>query len=354
MKQPFSTISILSVIFVFLFNSTTNAQDQKTDGLSVDFVEHTSEKRIDVMIDSELFTSLKWPEGVYKPVLHPILTSAGTIITRGYPLQPRKGERPDHMHHVGNWMNYGNVDGFDFWGNGHTGKKSKNGGEIKLLEVEKLNPGKGEGSMVTKAVWEDPKGNELLMEKTVYHFITVGNIRIIDRVTALTARNKTVKFNDTKEGMFAIRVNRQLELPSEGDVTLLDAEGNATKVSAMSNEGISGNYLSSEGITGLDVWGTQAKWMNLYGNIGDEKISVVICDHPQNHGYPTYWHARGYGLFAANPLGLKDFTKGKEELNFSIAAGQSVTFKYRIIISSNSHLTNSEIDGFVTGFTEKY
>jgi hypothetical protein len=354
MKQPFSTISILSVIFVFLFNLTTNAQDQKTDRLSVDFVEYKSENRIDVMIDSELFTSLKWPEGVYKPVLHPILTSAGTIITRGYPLQPRTGERPDHMHHVGNWMNYGNVDGFDFWGNGHTGKKSKNGGEIKLLEVEKLNPGKGEGSMVTKAVWVDPKGNELLMEKTVYHFITAGNIRIIDRVTTLTASNKTVKFNDTKEGMFAIRVNRQLELPSEGDVTLLDAEGNATKVSAMSNEGISGNYLSSEGITGLDVWGTQAKWMNLYGNIGDEKISVVICDHPQNQGYPTYWHARGYGLFAANPLGLKDFTKGKEELNFSIAAGQSVTFKYRIIISSNSHLTNSEIDGFVTGFTEKY
>jgi hypothetical protein len=354
MKQPFSTISILSVIFIFAFNSTTNAQDQKNDGLSVDFVEHKSENRIDVMINSKLFTSLKWPEGVYKPVLHPILTSSGTIITRGYPLEPRTGERPDHMHHVGNWMNYGNVDGFDFWGNGHTGKKSENGGEIKLLEVEKLNPGKGEGSMVTKGIWVDPKGNELLSEKTAYHFISEGNIRIIDRITTLTAGKKTVKFNDTKEGMFAIRVDRQLELPSEGAITLLDAEGNATIVSAMSNEGISGNYLSSEGITGLDVWGTQAKWMNLYGNIGDEKISVVICDHPQNQGYPTYWHARGYGLFSANPLGLKDFTKGKEELNFSIAAGQSVTYKYRMIISSNSHLTNSEIDGFVAGFTEKY
>jgi hypothetical protein len=143
-------------------------------------------------------------------------------------------------------------------------------------------------------------------------------------------------------------------LPSEGDITVLDAQGNPTTVSAMSNQGITGNYLSSEGKTGVGVWGTRAKWMDLYGTIEDEKISLVICDHPKNPGYPTYWHARGYGLFAANPLGVKDFTEGVEEVNFSVPSGQSVTFRYRLIISSNSHLAEADINAASADFASKY
>jgi hypothetical protein len=352
MSRKFIAIVILSVMYSCNSKPTKNIREK--DALSVEFVHHKAEQKIDVNIDGNLFTSLKWPEGVYKPVLHPILTSSGTIVTRGFPLDPRPGERPDHRHHVGNWLNYGNVNGFDFWGKGHTGEPSANGGEIKLLDVEQLSDGMGEGTMITTASWVDPEGNELLAEKTEYHFIADSTIRIIDRITTLTAGGQPVSMNDTKEGMFAIRVARQLELPSEGDITVLDAQGNPTKVTAMSNEGITGNYLSSEGKTGVGVWGTRAKWMDLYGTIEDEKISLVICDHPKNPGYPTYWHARGYGLFAANPLGVKDFTKGAEEMNFSIPSGQSVTFRYRLIISSNSHLAEADINAASADFASKY
>jgi hypothetical protein len=94
--------------------------------------------------------------------------------------------------------------------------------------------------------------------------------------------------------------------------------------------------------------------MALDGEIGAEKISLVICDHPENPGYPTYWHARGYGLFAANPFGLIDFTKGKEEFGFSIPANQSVTFRYRVIIKSGSFLSDHEINDFTEQFSRKY
>jgi hypothetical protein len=63
-------------------------------------------------------------------------------------------------------------------------------------------------------------------------------------------------------------------------------------------------------------------------------VTITIFDHPANPGFPTYWHARGYGLFAANPLGQKIFSNGKQELNFSLAPGQRVTFRYRILIWS--------------------
>jgi hypothetical protein len=154
--------------------------------------------------------------------------------------------------------------------------------------------------------------------------------------------------------MFGIRVARQLELPSTGNITLYSADGHPTKVKVMSNEGISGNYMSSEGVTGLGVWGKRAKWMDLYGSIGNEKISLVICDHPKNQNYPTYWHARSYGLFSANPLGVKDFTKGEEELGFSIPAGKSTTFRYRVIVSSGTHLSETEINAYAGDFAKKY
>ena len=353
MKAPSIAYFLVLIILAISCAPKPEKNNEDETEFSVDFVNQESEKRIDVLVDDELFTSLKWPEGVYKPVLHPIKASTGTVITRGFPLDPKPGERPDHQHHVGNWLNYGNVNGFDFWGNGHSGERSENGGEIKMLEVELLKPGQGEGIIITSGSWVDNEDNELLEEKTEYHFIAKELIRIIDRITTLTA-TKDITMDDTKEGMFAVRVARQLELPAEGDITLLDAQGVATKVSAMSNEGITGDYLSSEGITGADVWGTRARWMKLFGNIEDEKVALVICDHPENQSYPTYWHARGYGLFSANPLGARDFTEGKEEINFSLASGQSVTFRYRLVVSSGDDLTTEEIEGLAKEFGQKY
>ncbi len=335
-------------------NQTEQQTTPDEEGLPIELVDHEAENRIDVMVDGKLFTSYQWPDNVYKPILYPIVAAGGSTITRGFPLEPREGERGDHRHQVGNWLNYGNVNGFDFWGNGHEGKKEPNGGEIKHLRVEKLSGGTGEASMTTHASWLDPSGKVLMSEKAEFHFIAKGPVRIIDRITTLTAKDEPVNFKDTKEGMFGIRVARQLELPSNEDITLTDAQGNPTTVKKMSNEGVSGDYRSSEGVRGEKVWSTRAKWMDLFGNIGDEKISLVIIDHPRNVGYPTYWHARGYGLFAANPLGAKDFTSGKEELNYSLPAGQSVTFRYRILVHSGSHLTDDQINAYADDFAKKY
>jgi hypothetical protein len=354
MRSKSIRIILLVVIFSVSCGTKSTKQFQNTQGLNIAFVNKEVDKQVDVMIDGKLFTSYCWPDSVYKPILYPVYTSAGTEITRGYPLKPRTGESTDHRHQVGIWLNYGNVNGLDFWGNGSEGKWGPKSGEIKHLNIEKLSGGNGEGSMITNESWIDSTGKELLSERTEYHFIAKGSERIIDRITTLTATGNTVAFKDTKEGMFGIRVTRQLQLPSKDDIILKEAKGGTTTVKALSSEDITGNYRSSEGITGEAVWSTRAKWMNLYGSIGDEKISLVICDHPKNQSYPTYWHARGYGLFSANPLGAKDFTQGKEELNFSIPAGKSTTFRYRVIVNSGADLTDTEINAYAEDFAKKY
>ena len=59
---------------------------------------------------------------------------------------------------------------------------------------------------------------------------------------------------------------------------------------------------------------------------------MLMLDHPKNVGYPTYWHARGYGLFAANPLGQAALSSGKDKLDFALQPKQSTTFRYRLVI----------------------
>ena len=109
---------------------------------------------------------------------------------------------------------------------------------------------------------------------------------------------------------------------------------------------MNGNYISSEGVEGKDVWGTRAKWVKLYSTMEDEPVSITIIDNPKNVGYPTYWHARDYGLFAANPLGQEVFSKGKEKLNFSLKKDKSVTFHYRMLIHNGSVLSAEDISAF--------
>jgi len=320
----------------------------------IDFINHTSEKRLDVMIDGKLFTSFIWPDSIYKPILYPVLTSEGNTITRGFPLKPRQGERNDHNHQAGVWLSYGNVNGTDFWKNSYGNIKEPDKGVIKHIKIERLSSNNGEGNFVSAEKWLGPTGYRILDERSEYHFTASGPVRIIDRITTLIAGDTAVLFKDTKEGFFAIRVARQLELPSKEVVPLIDSPGKPTERKDTLNTGVSGNYVSSEGVSGESVWGTRAKWMSLTGIIGVEPVSVVICDHPKNPGYPTYWMARGYGLFAANPLGWHDFTGGGKNFDFTIAPGKSATFRYRLIINSGSFLTPAEINMYADEFSKKY
>ncbi len=201
------------------------------------------------MADEKLFTSYRWPDNIFKPVLYPICTAAGTEITRGFPLNPKTGDRIDHYHHVGMWLNYGNVNGNDFWTNGSEGLgiKNNNGGVIEHLSVDKISEGRGEGLMYTTSSWFDVSGEEIIKEFTEYHFIAKGRIRIIDRITTLKAVNKGVSMPDTKEGMFGIRVCGQLELPATGEITVLGPDGQPVKINATTlKDKISGDGLSEQ------------------------------------------------------------------------------------------------------------
>ena len=337
------------VIAVMAFAPKENAQSKRFA-----IVEDKASKRVDVLVDGKPFTSYIYPEDIKKPSLYPIRTADGAFITRGWPLDPRPGERVDHPHHVGMWLNYGDVNGLDFWNNSTdiAPEKKNQYGTIKHRSVKKMQADNDKAILEVTADWQKPDGTNLLREDTRFIFNGSGNMRTIERITTLTALKEDVSFKDNKEGVLGIRLARELEHPSNKPEVFTDASGKGTAVPQLNNDGVSGKYRSSEGLEGDDVWGTRGRWVNLNGTIDSKRVSLVILDHPDNVGYPTYWHARGYGLFAANPLGQKEFSKGKEVLDFKLPAGKSVTFRYKVLVNSGAHLTDEQVNSEFKNFAK--
>ena len=305
----------------------------------IQLTHNEAQKRVAVTVDGKPFTAYIYPGPTVlkKPVLYPIMSAGGNFITRGWPLDPRPDERIDHPHHVGMWFNYGDVNGHDFWNNStQIGPEHKGPfGTIVHTGVKSMKNGNGKASLVVTADWLDKDGKAMLQETTTYEFQAGAKNRIIERITTLKAMDKEVIFKDNKEGMIALRMARQLEQPATKPEIFTDAQGVQTKVPVLNNTGVTGLYHSSEGVESDAVWGTRAKWMKLTGTINGENLSIALIDNPKNVGYPTYWHARGYGLFAANPLGVSVMSSGKAPaLNYTLTAGQSVTFRHRLLIQS--------------------
>ncbi len=347
MKNSFLSLLIANLLVWGLCSGLSALKPSK-----VELKENPAEKKVEVFVDGNFFTAYIYPETIKKPVLWPVVSPGGNPVTRSFPLAKKTGERVDHPHHVGIWFNYGDVNGLDFWNNSEAipAEKAAMYGTVRHRTVEKVKNGNKDAELTVRADWVDVKGNPLLDEKTTFRFLANPELRVIDRTTTLTAVNGDVRFTDNKEGLFAIRVTGELEIPVKGAVEVTDAHGNVTWVPGADLTSVSGNYLSSEGITGEKVWGTRGKWMQLSGKINGESVSVVIIDHPSNPGYPTYWHARGYGLFAANNLGQKALSGGKDELNLSLPQGKSVTFKYRLLVFSgelNPAAINRLMNSFV-------
>ncbi|MFN3849033.1 MAG: PmoA family protein [Spirosomataceae bacterium] len=320
------------IVLFCLMASVATAQTK-----SVKLVRDDANKKVQVLVDNKPFTAYFYPgESVLKKaVLYPVYSPKGTLVTRGWPLDPRAGERVDHPHHVGIWLNYEDANGHDFWNNSNTPPSAKGTyGTIVHTGIKSVKSGAKQGELVVTADWLDKEGKLMLTEETKYIFRGNDNQNIVDRITTLTAADKEVLFKDVKDGFFAIRVARELEHPSDKAEVFTDASGVATKVPKLDNTGITGNYRNTEGVEGEAVWGKRSKWVNLRGKIGEENVNIAIIDHPKNVGYPSYWHARGYGLFAVNPLGQKVFSNGKEELNLKLAPKQSTTFRYRVVVAS--------------------
>jgi hypothetical protein len=317
-----------------LVSSATFALAAGKTGKGVEVISDEAHRRVDITVDGAAFTSYVWPTSLKKPVLYPLTMDGGVEVTRGYPLSPRPGERQDHPHHAGMWFNYGNVNGFDFWNNSDAipAENRAKMGTIEQRKIVSTKSGKDSGELVVESVWITGEKKELLKETDRYVFSRKSDVRTIDQEIKLEALDRAV-FHDDKEGLLGIRVARWLESANEKGGIFTDADGRQTKVDGASGAGATGVYLTSEGKEGDAVWSTRGRWCALTGTNPEGKTAMIaIFDYPKNPGYPAYWHARGYGLFAVNPLGAKIFDPAAPQMDYTLEKGKSASFRYRVML----------------------
>lgn len=350
--RPFQLVFFIPI---FLLISEMNARAQDRTNLDVKLVRIDDKQKVDILINGNLFTSYRYPTDVEKPFLFPVVSPNGSIITRGFPIEPRKGERVDHPHHIGIWFNHGNVNGLDFWNNSSAipADKKDTYGHIVHQKIVRAESGK-KGLLEVVMNWDDSKGNTLLRENTSYIFSGDINSRTIDHISTLTAVNGPVTIGESKEGLFAIRVDRAFEMPSNESLIFTDDKGNPTTVAATDNTGVTGMYNSGNGLKGDAVWGTRNDWVLLSGTKDKVLITFGIFDNPKNPGYPAYAHARGYGLFSVNNLGQNAYDPKQEKKSYRLEKGESIRLYHRFYLQSGSELTPDSANKIFLEFSKEY
>ncbi len=261
-----------------------------------------------VFIGEELFCAYD-RRNELRPILWPVNGPSGAAVTRAYPqTEAAPGEASDHPHHQAVWYGHGAVNGHDFWHAGH-GERVVDLGD---MEVE----GPQEEGVLSRGFlmsWQ-VKGEELCQEERVMRFYGTSEERWVDFEVTLHANQTELQFGDTKEGTFAVRLAPTLRL--KGPVA-------------------AGSIRNSAGDTGGKTWGKRAAWVEYSGPVGGETVYVSLHDHSSNLRHPTWWHARDYGLLAANPFGIHDFEREPAGTgDFTLPKGERLTQRYSLRVAS--------------------
>ncbi|MBT7701286.1 MAG: PmoA family protein [Verrucomicrobia bacterium] len=261
-----------------------------------------------VTVDGDVFTAYHY-EAADRPFFYPLIAPTGDNITRHWPMKDiNKDEERDHKHHRSLWYTHGDVNGHDFWTEGRGPKIVQT-----ALKVE---------SRTDKVViacdneWRAKNGDIVCTDSRTHTIRTEADSRIIDFEITIKASHGKIVLGDTKEGSMAFRV-----------APTLRTAGKVAK----------GSMLNSEGVSGKKAWGKRARWCDYYGPLNGKTVGIAIMDHTANPRHPTTWHARDYGLCCANPFGLSYFEKKPRGAgNMRIKAGESVTFRYRVLVHSGT------------------
>ena len=314
----------LSALAALLSLLLTVALHTEVCGTEAEVSLEAAEGKVTVRINGQLFTEYIY-DGHAKPILFPIVGPHETKMTRSYPMvEGVDNEARDHPHHESLWFTHDEVNGANFWS-----ARLDGGGRGGAARIRQTSIDLQGNTIQSENEWLAGDDQVVCTDTKQLAFGTTSTGRYIDYQVTIHASQDDVTFADTKEGTMAIRTHPQLRLSAD------KRRGNHTA---------SGHALNSEGHTDAGLWGKRAKWVDYWAPIDGNVVGIAIFDHPNNPRHPTWWHARTYGLVAANPFGIHDFEdKPKGTGDMLIKKGTSVTFRYRFLFhEGDAHSANIE------------
>ncbi|HWB84109.1 MAG TPA: PmoA family protein [Bryobacteraceae bacterium] len=288
-------------------------------------------EQIEVSIGGTQFTTYYFLRDVAKPYLMPLKSPAGVEVSRPFPIRNdiSKADRKlpgFEPHQRPLYFGHGDINGVDFWteavfdafyrravrprnGEAAAPPVSRAYGRVKLVHVEEAQGGPEAGRIRARFTLEDANNRVLGEEIQAYTFRGDNRTRTVDCEYMVDAGTNPIVFGDTKEGTFAVRLNAELSTPHD-------------------------HMLNSHGAVGEQaIWGKPADWVNYSGTVSGKPVGVVVFEHPSSFRHPTTWHARAYGLLAANPFAAREFTKNENaDGSWTVPEGKSIVFRYRVMI----------------------
>jgi hypothetical protein len=308
-------LSVVALLFIALFSSLRAADSASVVKLT------TLADRVRVEIDGQLFTEYVFGDGATRPYCYPILAVDGTPLTRDFPMKQTEGEDTDHPWHRSLWFAHSMVNGVDFWneGTGDAGRSPKDKGKT-AHDVLVETAGGATGVIRARNRWLAPDGKLVCTDERTLRFRGTAGVRMIDyEVTWHALPDKPLLIGDNKDGTMAVRLAQWMTMPHK--YKKQDLPGN-------------GHIVTSTGARDAGAWGKRADWCDYHAPHEGKVYGVAIFDHPQNLRHPTWWMARDYGLFGANPFGQHDYENLKDQPHigdYTIPAGGSLTLRYRFV-----------------------
>ena len=338
-----TTLCFFAFLVLYACNPEKNAVAEYNRGLNIEVNDKDSE--LSISRGPVLLTIFHYADTFTKPFFFPVNSIEGSALTRGFPYDPRPLEPVDHPHQTGMWFSFGDINAYDFWNNSYAipDEKKLDYGTIRLDSLEIISADSLSPSFRTWCLWIGGREDTLLEEVCRYEFKAEENTWSMTRNTELIA-HKDIKFSDNKEGMFAIRVIRELQSDTGKKTRVLDSLLQPSGEDVTADQGKTGFYFSSAGREGADVWGTSNKWVSLRGIKEGDSLNIIIFDHPSNFGFPSFWHARDYGLFSVDNFGRKAFDPNMDAMELNLKNGESIQLKHKIIFRTDSFMNKEEIE----------
>lgn len=274
---------------------------------------------VEVSIGNQPFTTYYFSDAVGKPYLMPLRTASGLVISRSFPVVDKVTTKDQESssfepHQRPLYFGHGNIDGLNFWAENAFARYydphvQQAYGRMALIRVEEMRGGPNEGTVRARFNLLAPEGRVIAEEAQTFRFRGDRQMRMIDCEFIVSANHGPVTFGDTKEGTFAVRLGPELSAPNDH---MIDSNGERGEPA---------------------IWGKQADWVDYSGTVSGKPVSVAVFDSSKSFRHPTTWHARAYGLLAANPFGLREFDRDPEkDGSWTVPEGKSIVFRYRVLI----------------------
>ncbi len=253
--------------------------------------------RVDVLVGDKPYTAYVYMRSLPHPALGPVHAASGAVAA---------GEAL--------WFLHGDVNGLDFTSGGP--EETAHRGRVVHRRVIEAASSDAEGQLGVETTWLGPGDALVMIDDTRFVFRDAERVRVVDRLTRLSAVRGAVRLARNGKGITGVRLADGFASPR---AAVLGARGTIERAA---------------------VPAARTPWIAIEGFAGPERITVALMDHPRNPGFPNQWRLAEPGLLEIVPAS-----------DAGIEAGRSLTLRHRLVVFPG-HAGRTAIESRFQDFSE--